>query len=236
MSLFDPNASPREEITPEVITAVNGIIDRLRAMKVDSISVAGELRTPNLIRCYIQAQIRRSLTYIEAGYTEFYAGRSLVTNVCARANYENVAAFFDFSNSLISLLKADDHAAVLKFLEVKTFATRIPSFLEEHGKEICAVNVVTQVKKMNKIYPNFEKSYDHLSDSAHPNAMGAFVHFVSFDPALPVAIFHDSGKNADWAMAELIMSGLLLTYMEASINDIEQHLGNLPPSLKSSHG
>ena len=116
MSLFDPNIIPAECGTPDYIDAVNKVIELLRARKVLSISLLGVERTRNLVRSYIQAHIRRCLTFIEGGHAEFYSGRSLVADACARANYENVAAFCDFAKNLIPLLEAGDNAAIREFL------------------------------------------------------------------------------------------------------------------------
>ena len=124
MSLFDPNIIPAECGPPDYIDAVNKVIELLRARKVVSISLVGVERTRNLVRSYIQAHIRRCLTFIEGGHAEFYSGKSLVADACARANYENVAAFCDFAKNLISLLEAGDNAAIREFVEVRAFATR----------------------------------------------------------------------------------------------------------------
>jgi hypothetical protein len=225
MPLFDPNIIPAECGTPEDITGVNAVIDRLRERRVPSLSVAGPPRTANLVRSYIQAHIRRCIEHIEAGHAEFYAGRCLVTHACARANYENVAAFCDFASSLIPLLEAGDHDAICEFVEVRAFWTRIPGIIEEHGEPISARSILTQIDKMNKKYDKFRNTYDILSDFVHPNGLGAVVHFLSIDNG--IHIFHDLGKNQHWALGQLIVSGSMLAYMDAEIDQIERHLAAL---------
>jgi len=187
----------------------------------------GVERTRNLVRSYIQAHIRRSLTFIEGGHAEFYSGRSLVADACARANYENVAAFCDFAKNLIPLLEAGDNAVIRKFVEMRAFATRIPSFVDKNGESNKAQNILTQIDHMKKKYTGYREAYDHLSDIVHPNGLGAVVHFVSIDPATHVATFPGAGKNPNWALASLITSGFMLAYMEIGIGDIEQSLANL---------
>ena len=191
MPLFDPTIIPAEGLTSDFIEGVNGVVDRLRAMKVDSLSVAGSVRTHNLVRCYIQAHIRRCITYIEAGHAAFYAGGSLVADACARANYENVAAFCDFANALIPLLEAGDHEAIRAFVGRRSFATKLPHLIEQHGGVYAPTNIITLVDKMNKKYPEFRAAYDHLSDSVHPNGLGAVVHFVEINHETAVATFHE---------------------------------------------
>ena len=72
MPLFDPNIIPAECGTPEYITAVNVFIDRFRERRVPFLPLAGAVRTANLVRCYIQAHIRRCIEFLEAGHAEFY--------------------------------------------------------------------------------------------------------------------------------------------------------------------
>jgi hypothetical protein len=148
-----------------------------------------------------------------------------VTYACARANLENVAAFCDFASSLIPLLDAGDHNAILELIDARAFSTRIPSFIQEHGERISARNILTQINKMNKKYEQFRKVYDQLSDFVHPNGLGAVVHFVSIDNGM--AKFHDLGKNQYQALSELIASGFMLAYMEIEIGEIERRLTTL---------
>ncbi len=227
MPLFDPTIIPAEGLTSDFIEGVNGVVDRLRAMKVDSLSVAGAVRTHNLVRCYIQAHIRRCITYIEAGHAAFYDGRTLVTDACARANYENVAAFCDFANALIPLLDAGDHESIRAFVGRRAFATKVPQIIEQHGEVYAPTNIVTLVNKMKKKYPEFRAAYDYLSDSVHPNGLGAVVHFVDINYETGIATFHESGKNPNWALISLVGSGFILAFLEVAIGDIEQHLEKL---------
>ena len=151
----------------------------------------------------------------------------MVADACARANYENVAAFCDFAKNLIPLLEAGDNAAIREFVEVRAFATRIPSFVDQQGKGIEARSILTQIDHMKKKYAGYREAYDHLSDIVHPNGLGAVVHFVSIDPATRVATFPDTGKNPNWALASLIASGFMLAHMDVAISDIEQCLAKL---------
>jgi hypothetical protein len=218
---------PPECGTPEYVSGVNEVIERLRAFKVASLSLAGPGTTHNLVRSYIQAHIRRCLEFIEGGYAEYYAGRSLAADACARANYENVAAFCDFANALIPLLEVGDHAAIRDYVETRAFVTRIPSFLDGQEKALEARSILTQIDRMNKKYAGYREAYDHLSDIVHPNGLGAVVHFISIDRARRVATFSDTGQNPNWALSSIISSGFMLAYVDVAIGDIEHVLANL---------
>jgi hypothetical protein len=227
--LFDPTIIDIDgsgDLTPEFISNTNDLVDRLRATKISILPLGtGAERTANTIRAYMHAHVRRCIEFVEAGHAEFYAGRSLVTQVCARANYENIAAFCDFTTGLIPLLEAGDREGVHDFVDNRAFATRIPSFVEQHGNSVSAKSILTQIDKMAKKYGEFRTAYDHLSDFVHPNGLGAVVHFVSI--ADGVVIFHDAGRNGDWAIRGLIISTFFLIYVENAIAEIEQRLVRL---------
>jgi hypothetical protein len=227
MPLFDPDTVPTECGKPEYVVATNFVIDQIRALKVASLCVAGDVRTANLTRCFIQAHIRRSLEFVEAAYAEFKAGRLLASKACARANYENVAMFCDFAKQLIPVIDSGDHAQIRAFVEDRAFATRNPDLIEAHGDGIKAVNVLTQIDKMTALYEEYRSAYDHLSDFVHPNGMGGVVHFLTIDRHAGVATFEDSGKNAHWALSSAISSAFMLVYMWKAIAQIEEHLSKL---------
>ena len=98
MDLFDRN-KPLGELTSEVIDEANAVVERLRALRVTQIVLpepATGLRVSNLVRCYLQAHLRRCLMFLEAGAVEMEAGRPLATELCTRALYENIATICDF--------------------------------------------------------------------------------------------------------------------------------------------
>jgi hypothetical protein len=76
----------RNAATPEYITGVNALIDRLRERRVPSLYVAGPLRTANLVRSYIQAHIRRCIELMLGLHAVSTAGRGyLVELTCGGA-------------------------------------------------------------------------------------------------------------------------------------------------------
>jgi hypothetical protein len=166
MPLFDRN-KPSGEITSEVIDDANALVERLRALRVTKIPLSAPdtgLRVPSLVRCYLQAHLRRCLMFLEAGAAEIEAGRPLATELCTRALYENIATICDFADKLQPLCEAVDYSGVEQLVTKAAFVTRIPSFITQHGEDVKAPQILNQIDKMNKRYPNFREAYDHLSD------------------------------------------------------------------------
>jgi hypothetical protein len=227
MPLFDRNR-PFREITPEVIDEANLLVDRLRARLISDIILpepSTGLRVPNLVRCYLQAHLRRCLMFLEAGAAESAAGRPLATELCTRAVYENVATICDFSDKVKALCEAVDYSGVEQLVTKAAFTTRIPSFIAQHGEDAKAPQILNQVDKMDKRYPNFRTAYDHLSDIVHPNGLGAVVYFATFGDGL--ARFADAGNDPNRARVSLIAAALIMLHVELALIQTEQRLQKL---------
>ncbi len=231
MPTFDRNR-PSEEITPEVIDDVNALIDRLKKLRVKEIVLPEPgtgFRLSNLIRCYIVAHVRRCLVFLEAGVAEVEAGRGLATELCTRAIYENVATICDFADKIKPLLESADYLAIEDYVTKCAFQTRIPSFLAKHGDDAKAPQILNQIDRMGKRYPNFREAYDHLSDIVHPNGLGAVVYFATICDG--VARFADTGNNPDQARTSLIVAAILLAFVELVVIELEQQLRKLSASV-----
>lgn len=149
MPLFDRN-KPSGEITSEIIDEANSVVERLWALRVTQIAlpepVTG-LRAPNLVRCYLQAHLRRCLMFLQAGAAAMEAGRPLATELCTRAIYENIATICDFTDKLKPLCESIDYLGVEQLVTKATFVTRIPSFITRHGDDVKAPQILNQIDK-----------------------------------------------------------------------------------------
>lgn len=224
MALFDKSHVPPE--TPDdLLHGVNGVITTLRGKLVREIVLPEGprgLRVPNLVRGYLQAHLRRMLTFLEGGHAEYLAGRPLMTELATRAIYENVASFCDFTDKLKPLCEAIDYAGIEKYVSKAAFVTRIPSFLDAGGEDLKAPNILSQIDKMTKRYTGFRQCYDHLSDIVHPNGLGAVVYFSKMPGNL--ISFVDSAVTPERAIHSLFMAACLLAYVEIEIDAAEKAL------------
>jgi hypothetical protein len=167
------------ETSEELIAGLNASIVRLRSMLVNSVQIAGPHSGPwyrNLIQIYIQAHLRRLLSFLDAGHEELHKDRPLVTHMCARAIYETVACFRDFVVQVLPLIDAEDIDNLDNFLRTRIFATRVPSLLA-NDSSVSATNILSQIDKLGKDQPRAREAYDHLSDIVHPNALGSVIYF-----------------------------------------------------------
>ena len=200
-------------------------LTRLRSRLVDRIDLPEPptgARLFNMIRAYLQAHLRRALTFLDGGYAELLAGRPLITEMATRAIYESVANLCDFADKLKPLCDAGNMEAIDELATKSAFVTRIPSFLDKYGKHLQSTNVVTQVKNMGKRFPDFVEAYDHLSDVVHPNGLGAIVYFAEIGDA--VVSFGDKPEKAGGAIHSLCVAATLLGFMELEMDEIEKRL------------
>ena len=194
------------------------------------------LRVPNLVRCYLQAHVRRCLAFVEAGAAELDAGRPLAAELCTRAIYENAATICDFADKLKPLCEAADYSGVEVLVTKAAFATRIPSFIERQGEDVKAPQILNQIDKMKRRYPEYRTAYDHLSDIVHPNGLGAVVYFGKFtEPG--VMSFFDAGasQSAERAYASLIVAVLLLLHVELALLQTDERLKQLSADTAKMH-
>jgi hypothetical protein len=222
--MFDSTQCP-PEVPDGIRVGVNEVIDRLRATLVTRIVLSEPpfgIRLLNLVRAYLQAHLRRCLTFLDGGHAEYLAGRPLMTELASRAIYENVAALCDFADKLKPLCDSGDLAAIKTHLETATLATRIPSMLAQHGDVVKATNVLTQIDRMVKRYGEFREAYDHLSDIVHPNALGAINYFATIGDNL--VSFVEGSTRPERAIHSLFMAAFLLAFVEVDIAEIERRL------------
>jgi hypothetical protein len=224
MPLFDKNQCPSG--TPDaVFDMVNAVIDRLRAKLVREIVVPEPplgIRVPNLVRGYLQAHLRRMLTFLDGGHAEYLAGRPLMTELATRSIYENVANVCDFTEKLKPLTAAADYDAIERHVTSAAFTTRIPSFLDKHGPSVKAPQILTQIDRMAKKYASYREAYDHLSDIVHPNGLGAVVYFATMKDGL--MIFADDAVTPERAMHSLFLAAIFLAFIEVEMNEVEKQL------------
>jgi hypothetical protein len=224
MPLFDASHLP-PGMPVEVMHVVNTVIAGLRGRLVNEIVLPEGplgLRVPNLVRGYLQAHLRRMLTFLDGGHAEYLAGRPLMTELATRAIYENVANLCDFTDKLKPLCEAVDCDGIEKHLTKAAFVTRVPAFLENLGQDLKAPNILTQIDKMTKRVTRFREAYDHLSDIVHPNGLGAIVYYARMPGDL--ISFVDDAVTPERAMHSLFCAAFLLAFVEIELAAAEQAL------------
>jgi hypothetical protein len=232
--MFDETKLPYK-LELVLVQGSNHAVDCLRSRMVSEIILAEPphgFRLSNKVRALIQAHIRRCLTFVDAGLAEYTAGRPLVTDLCSRAIYENVAAFHDFVEKIKPLLLSADYQNVGSLIMQTAFATRVQEWLDEYGDEYQATNIITQIKKLAKINPRYADAFDRLCDIVHPNGLGSVVYFSIVDETTGIAKFSEKGNDPEKAYASLVLAAVLLLRLEKDISELEPMLNSFSKGVR----
>ena len=230
---FDPNKFPYG-LDPKAVEGANAAIAKLWVRRLAEIHLAEPphgYRLSNKIRLYTQAIIRRCLVCVEGGLAEYHAGRPLITDQCSRSIYENVAAFLDFAGKLKPLIEAGNHAGIDDLIMRTAFATRVESWLESHGPEYEAVNVITLIRKLAKKNTLYGEAFERLCDIVHPNGLGSVVYFCQIDEKSGLATISWGGNDPDKAYVSLVLAALLMLHIELALEDLDPMLVKLTASF-----
>jgi hypothetical protein len=233
MPVFNKDDVP-PEFNDDILKTLNEMIDRFRSALVPSVELRDPelgIRTPNLIRCYLLAHIWRIITFIDGGLSEHRAGRPLMADMAARAIKEDIACIVCFMDDIGPLLEAGDLEAVDKFVTNAAFATRVPDWIKEHGREVEAQNILKAIDKMTKVLREYRSGYDRLSDIVHPNGLGATIYFSQIEES--VAHFGVSERASNSAMNSLATASLGLIIVQRSIQETEERIERFRELLKA---
>ena len=230
--MFDPALIPPVIWPPSKVRELNEMLARLEARKVDRIVMpepGSGFRASNVIRTYCQAYLRRCLVLINSAYDLFFVENGLVSMMCLRSIYETVAAFLDFEKKLQTLIVRGDLQAIFVFAKQRTHFTKVEHLVAEHGDQIKATNILTQVEKMARLRPNIMEEYDFLSEHTHPNSFGGILYFADLktEHASDTAIFPDGGTDPRADLQWIMVAADLLRYFEQALERIEAELPGL---------
>jgi hypothetical protein len=227
--MFDRDALP-SDITSDTVDRTNVLLAALRARKIDWLPIESDTRIgvlTNWAKAYLQAHIRRALSFVDGGLAEYRAGRTIITALCARALLEDAAVIWIFIERLNKLLDSGDEIELDNFVLGRVLATKVPGEIRKFGEETKAVNILTYVDHMVKFNESYRAMYDDLSEVVHPNSNGVLFHFAQFEKE-PGARFDDGASMADNALGSLITAAYMLACVEPAIYKLEQKLSQTP--------
>jgi hypothetical protein len=162
---------------------VNAAIDALAGRRRARIVVAGPLRRSKLawkIATYQEAVLYRVVMLTSGAALAWNSGNILTCVLAVRAVIETVAVFNDFTDRLNEAVEAKDLDDVDSLVTNRLFATRDRE-LVERLPDTMAINVLTVVKKLDRLIPGVFDHYEDTSELCHPNGRGHHQFFVTLD-------------------------------------------------------
>lgn len=227
---IDPALVPEKVCSREGVGELNGLLSRLETRKVTRITLPeaeNGFRTSNYIRVYCQANLRRCLGLLESAYGLFFTENGLASLICVRAIYETVASFIYFERNLNAKIEAGDLVTIHEFVRKAAHFTRENKLVSTYGKEVEAVNILTQIEKLKSLRPKVREEYDFLSEFAHPNSWGSFHYFASNPDDNDVVTFSDCGQDPLDDLKWVMIGAHMLTHLEQSLVKIDELLSKV---------
>lgn len=146
-------------------------------------------------------------------------GNVVAAAILIRALTETLAATYSLHLALERFLSTKDIAVLNDTLTRSLVGSRWPD--AEHQSQ----NILTAIQKVNKVVPNFEASYDSLSEVAHPNWSGMLGAFGNIDHDKRVLHF---GPNKRAPMLKIALNsmagslGLFTYYYQGMIGNLDK--------------
>ena len=227
MHFIDPALIPPKVLTRKSIDDLNALYKRLEARRVSKITIPeppSGFRPSNLVRIYSQSHLRRCLVLARSAYGLFFLENSLVSLISVRAIYETVAVYCSFERQFLRLLANGTLQEIYDFAQNKAHATRHKKMIDQHGVQVRATNVETEITKLKSVRGKIEEEYSFLSDHTHPAGFGTVLYFAGRLAGEDAAIFHDAGPEPDADLQWVLIGIKLLEEFEKSYDRVEAAL------------
>lgn len=167
--LVGVNMDPEQMSDIEVLNHAKSLVARLEASlpsRVFPASISFTAKIPFKAFYLRELLIHRAAEISSAACDLFERGRLVAAFVLTRALLETVASLYCLYKRVSQVKDPASLADIDTFLKRSLFGSRKAEI------EIQAINVLTLVNQVSKDLPEFQASYDILSEFAHPNWSG----------------------------------------------------------------
>lgn len=154
---------------------LSALITNCLPEKVEAAALTLNSKLPFKALCLRELLLHRVAELAATAVTLFEARKSVAAAVLTRSIVETVAVVYDLDRALTRFNEDKDSKTFDSFLTQALLGSKRPDSLYQ------AKNVLTLIGHVDKVVPGFRKSYDILSEIAHPNHSGMLGSFGQFD-------------------------------------------------------
>jgi len=189
---------------------------------VDPLAVSKIVKTPMTALCYREAQAWRMEEFARAACDMFERGDLVVAISNTRHAAECCAGVWYLHSLIVAAIRdaaliAEAHQKIVRLQVGFKYATDMDNMPE-------AINVLTMLKKLDKVIPGFYNSYEKLSEIAHPNWAGSAAVYSKLDKTTLITHFgrgmRDTSYSQTLGLNCLIGSLDLFSYAYNKIADL----------------
>lgn len=224
MPLFDRTKIPEGVFRKEALDYLDELIGRFNALKAETVVVTDPdtgFRVPGMARALSQRHIWRCVELAESSASLCHLGHWLSAMSNARMLIETIAAFSHITKALEPIVESGDVQEIHDFLHVKTFPTKLKSFIEAAGDDaVKATSVLNQIDTWDKWDSrSIREDYDYLCEYVHPNGSGTFLFFGEQDLSNGSVLF----KKEGWIVNEAFgWVGNICSRLDVALNANEK--------------
>lgn len=183
-------------------------------------------KTPFKALVLREALIHRVSSLADGALSEFEAGRWVSGTVLVRAVVETAAVLHSLKLCVARAVQNRNDDDLTEFLRRTMVASRSETLLPE------AISILTLIDKVDKEFVGFRRSYDQLSEYAHPNWCGVLGAFHEIDVDTHIASF-DAFDRPEVRVGNLAALGGALVVARAVYDDCAEKIAQLNEAFDS---
>jgi hypothetical protein len=191
---------------------------------VDPLAISTIAKTPYTALCFRESQAWRMEEFARAACDMFERGDLVVAVSNARHATECCAAVY----YLMKLIESSIESGIVADLTEKIVRLQV-GFKNNFAADMPeAINVLTMIKKVDKDFPGFLRSYEDMSEIAHPNWAGSAAVFSQSDASTLITHFRRGIRDTESSLnlGLLCLTGSLEIFFFAY-----NRLGDLTPAF-----
>ncbi len=186
---------------------------------VDAASLTLKSKTPFKVLVLRESLIHRVVSLTDGAISELSASRWVSGTILIRAVTETAAVLHSLDLQVRRALQDGNDDTLTEFLRRTMVSSRSEPDLPE------SLNILTLIDKVDKDFPRFRRSYDELSEYAHPNWCGVLGAFSELDEKTHTVAFGEFDRPpAQSAPAALLA---VLVVAEHVYNNCAEHAEEL---------
>jgi hypothetical protein len=201
----------------------NTVLSRLRARRVEAISISGPLLRSKIawkIATYQQPVLYR-VVMLAAGCASNWNDRNvLCACLAARALMETVALLLEFDGQLQALMEQKNLGGIDGLLTNKAFATKSQKLIDELPN-VQAKSILTTLQNMDKrLLPGLWEHYCFLSERCHPNNLGHYQLFGVRNRQTNVITYSDY-NHIEMHLDYVLAGAMLIEFVEPCMDRLD---------------
>lgn len=178
----------------DVITSINGIINRLKRKRVYRVSPAGNPLTPKVLwkyQCYIQISLHRIVDISLDACLLTNSGRIISCLMLTRALFEHNAINYELFKNLEENLSKKNFKKIDEEIMTKLFGSRVD--IDVYFPRM--PNILNSIDKITEEIPDYRNHYENFCEIYHPNYLGMHGFYAIQESDPPSMILNKSLMN-----------------------------------------